>query len=155
MLVETFEVTELNIEEKVKSEEFEQTKELVSQLGLVGQEQFLNNEVKEVFPYRKMLKQEDLVYKALCPQRTELANYADSIIPLRVLQIAAHAQQLGLKKLMVWHSESSDTKDPMLIGEMKGSNFILARWGEVLLPFEELLLKAKSLLTQELKGKIA
>lgn len=152
MQVETFECTE------TASEPIEATEEAVSiieQLDLAGQRELIKPKSDEGFasrcPYRIITAEEEFVYRTLCPTRTRLETYNAGPIPLRVLQIAAHAQSLGLfKRLQVWDKESHVVVDPVLIASTKDSDyswdnnrtFILARWGEVLETFSTLLTKA-------------
>ena len=96
-----------------------------------------------------MTQIEERVYRILCPQSQKLDEYDAGPIPLRVLQVAAHAQGL-FKELRVWSANSPLIKDPVLVGMKKiskedwrgDSAFILARWGDVLAPFEELSVRA-------------
>lgn len=140
MQVETFECEETATEPVDASAE---AIALIEQLGLTGQQKLLtkSSETTSRCPYRKMTKDEAFVYGMLCPQKTLLAEYGDEPMPLRVLQVAAHAKDLDFfEDLHVWHRESADIKDPVLVGSKKepgkyGSTtclYILARWGEVL-----------------------
>ena len=157
MDIETFEVAE-EATSSCTQEDLDQVKKLVDELALSGQQTLLTPEYR--FPYRKMTKQESRVYKLVCPTQSDLTNYDDSAIPLRVLQVAAHAQTLGVfSKLVVWHADNADVKDPVLCGwkgtsDWSGEWFILARWGEVLLPLSELVTRAKELAIAQLRLKI-
>lgn len=157
MQVETFEVTEIGQEGEIQ--DCEQVKKLVEELGLEGQKSFFEEGVKEVFPYRKMTAQEMLVYGTLCPEKTDLEKYREHVIPLRVLQVASHALQTGLiKKIQVWYPNSSDIKDPVLVGMENPDSwsnkgwFLLARWGEVLEAFPILCEQAKKVLLNMAKA---
>lgn len=142
--------------------------ELITTLGLKGQEALLverqtegGETVVERFPYRRMTKDEDRVYGFLMPQKTKLVDYKDGPVPLRVLQVAAHATDLFDEPLIVWHPEGA-IDDPILIGikHKPTTNpahpvrevFLLARWGDVLLPFEEMRVKARELWVQKARG---
>lgn len=158
MEVETFEVTEVGIEGKIDN--FEECKELVDKLNLKGQKDFLNIDKKEVIPYRKMTAQEQIVYGALCQERTKLPKYGEGPIPLRVLQVASHVKELDFcDKIMVWHKANADVKDPILVGlkgnQYSGEQFMLARWGEALKPFKTLMEDAKKVLVTEMKAKLS
>ena len=117
--------------------------ELIEKLGLTGQQGLCttsNAGEESVCPYRKMTLEEAAVYGALCPRRTDLKSYSDEPIPLRVLQVAAHATDY-FKRLEVWHPTSADVKDPVLVGYAglySNEIFILARWGKVLDAFDVL-----------------
>jgi len=143
MLVETYEQTEVDCDGQVECDA--EAVALIEQLGLEGQQQLLRKAEGgqvERCPYRKMTADEAFVYGELLSKQTSLRRYADGPIPVRVLQVAAHAKDL-FDEVEVWHAASADIKDPLLVGINKGPNysverFILARWGDVLLPFAEL-----------------
>lgn len=141
MEIETYEITEAN--ETGKVDDYEQVKELTEKLQLEGQSVFFQGEKKVLFPYRKITKQESLVYSTVLSDKTRVEKFQESVIPLRVLQVIAHARELNYYDyLEVWHCPNADLKDPLLVGvkgtEYSGERHILARWGEVLESFETL-----------------
>ena len=145
MLVETFEVLETDCEGNVEQDA--EAIALIEKLGLDGQKSLIHGagDKAERCPYRKMSVQEQFIYERICPQKTKLSEYSDGPIPLRVLQVAAHAREL-FQECYVWSATSVDMNDPVLVGR-KGSEyspelFILARWGEVLEPLDVLAKKA-------------
>lgn len=162
MQVETFECVETASEPIEASEE---ALSLIESLGLDGQKQLTvasPSGFAARFPYRQITVDEMFAYKSLCPVEVELSRYNNSAIPLRVLQIAAHAKSLNfLHKLCVWDRESAAVKDPVLIGYQKhpqydwmnGPAFILARWGEELETFPVLLKRAISSVRERLAGE--
>ena len=161
--VEEFTTEELT--DRGEIEKVEEVKSLVEQLALHGQEKFFATDKATIFPYRKMTEQERVVYDALCPQHTKLEDYGDGVIPLRVLQIASHANELGFfKTLMVWHPQNGDVSDPVLIGvhefRREGQNwdtteqYILARWGTILKPFVELVEDARIICEAKLRKNL-
>jgi hypothetical protein len=146
MLVESFECQE------TKEENVEQSNEaidLINQLSLTGQQKLIcpKDDGKIRFPYRQIRRDEKFVYQTLCPNSTPLETFQDCPIPLRVLQIAAHAKSLDLlKRFDVWSAEGL-IKDPVLIAydatsTWQGNCYILARWGEELDSFVALSAKA-------------
>jgi hypothetical protein len=146
MLVETFEVTETYSDGSVECEA--EALELIEKLGLVGQKKLVTrggDDAETRIPYRKMKSDEALIYKAICPETSKLASFSDSAIPVRVLQVAAHAVCL-FDEVLVWHAKNADVKDPVLVGRNAATAergwteelYILARWGEELLPLDEL-----------------
>jgi hypothetical protein len=165
MLIETFEVTELN--DKLELDNTEDSQKLVDSLELAGQKKFFNKQDDKpvsVFPYRKMTSEEAHVYSTLCSQHTTIKEYSDGIIPLRVLEIAAFVNETGfIDELEVWHPANGDIKDPVLVGKKKVPGkygettelYILARWGIVLQPFVELAKYAKDILVTKLKNQYA
>lgn len=159
--VESFECHE------TAAEPIEATEEAVAileSLGLKGQKELLSTDKHEVVrrcPYRQMTIDERFVYKVLCPREYTLADYKNSPIPLRVLQIAAHAHGTGLfDRLMVWDKGTAAEKDPVLIGVEKDKKetwrenfYILARWGEELEAFVVMLKRALDGKRQSLKDQ--
>lgn len=161
MVVEEFGIEEVRA---ATVEQCEEAAALVEQLGLIGQAKIYRkaNESGErevapsILPYRKMTAQEKSVYEILLPTKSKLENYADGAIPLRVLQIAAHANSLipslegGPWALYVWHPKNADYKDPLLVmrkgEEYREQHFyILARWGEELEEFGVMANKAREM----------
>lgn len=121
---------------------------LCEHLGLTGQLSLSANESHTTFPYRVMTLTEQRVFDIHCPNQTRLADYKSDAIPVRVLQVAAHATNTGfLHHIKVWHSNDAKL-DPVLVGyktEYSGPLYLLARWGQVQKNFETLLEEAKTL----------
>lgn len=132
--------------------------ELCQTLGLTGQLALVSpkpapNEgvVLPRTPYRRTTKEERFVIDALCPASTPLQRYDGEAVPLRVLQVAAHAIQSGLfAEIVVRHRDHAIVKDPWLLGrrQPEGSqswerhDYLLARWGEALDDWSALVAKA-------------
>lgn len=161
-LVETFECGE------TASEPIEATEEAIAimeSLGLDGQKSLISPKKDDGFarrcPYREITAEERFVYRILCPVESRLKDYSGSPVPLRVLQIAAHAESLAIFEggLHVWDRASVTIKDPILVGYtknpsytwLKGTCFILARWGEELETFATLLKRATAAKREQLK----
>lgn len=155
MVVETYEVEEVK---QATVEQCEEALRLVQDLGLAGQAKLYEQQAgapeAKPFPYRKMTAQEMWVYGRILPVKTNLTNYEDQAIPLRVLQVAAHVSKLIEGRydciLQVWHPQNADYKDPLLVMRDgpeygKNSHYILARWGEELEEFGVLATKAKAI----------
>ena len=148
MQIETFEQTEI-VDNKIEADE--ESMKLIEELGLEGQQNLIGgdeeDEDRERVPYREMNRIERLVYDILYPSHTKFTSYQKSMIPLRVLQVGAHAVSLKFyEEVQVW-SEEGQPKDPLLVGKIEyGKYHILARWGEALEPFENLMEKAKVIL---------
>lgn len=148
MLVETFECSEVQAEDAATCEE---ALSIIEKLGLTGQKELTaKKEDGDVrCPYRQITHEENFVYRTICPEATKLDKYKASPIPLRVLQVAAHAKSLNMfDHLMVWDRVSVVDKDPVLVGYVGQYDFsprevfILARWGEELETFSILLKRA-------------
>lgn len=155
MQVETFE-----IEEQVggTSPEVEaEAKALIEKLGLEGQQSLINPGGQgERFQYPKMTKVQAVVYRAVFPETSKLKDYSHGIIPVRVLQVAAHAREF-CDHLEVWHSRVPHP-DPLLVGrkgsEYAGVLYMLARWGEALVDFSEMVKQAKEIIRVEFTSQI-
>lgn len=165
MLVETFEIQEVD---EQSSEQNVECLELLTELELIGQRRFYAQESEGdgVFPYRKMTAQEKLVIQTLLPEATNLHDYSDAPMPLRVLQVAAHAKGLVRHKadkdyaIEVWHPSNADYKDPYLVlrdGEKYGRHqyYILARWGDELDNFNTMIEAAKKILAAKRQAALA
>lgn len=171
MQVETYEIQELTTNGEIENPE--DTKALVESLGLTGQQQFFNGNSGSVavFPYRKITANERLVYKTICSKECKLEDYSDAMIPLRVLQVAAHAKAFELESsgvflghLEVWYCPNGDVKDPVLVGVKNTKNswggtdsayYLLARWGEVLESFSDLSKIALQMLKDKAKAEFS
>lgn len=141
MQVETYEVTEMTTEGRDSFEIEAEAQALIEEMGLDGQKSLLRQTdpdvgTKERIPYRLMTNEERGVYKALYPETATMDQYAAGPIPLRVLQVGAHAVKL-FDKVEVWFPSTSDP-DPLLVGCVEAGDYLLARWGDALAPFEDL-----------------
>lgn len=149
--VETYEVSEQTTD---TTDAFDnEAVELIERLGLEGQRALLvkreagGDSVTVRNPYRELTAEESRVFGTLCPQHTKLPEYGSSAIPLRVLQVAAHAAEF-FETIEVWHPRHRVDDDPFLIGVQYGpenqygtrpeTRYLLARWGAELLPFDEM-----------------
>lgn len=140
MEVETYECSETATETIEASEE---ALAIVEQLGMEGQKglfcQRVEDESARRCPYSEGTAEQIRVFSLLCPMRFTLATYSRCPIPLRVLQVAAHATSLGIfDRLEIWDHPSQNTQDPILVAhtlpQYQSGNKIhlLARWGETL-----------------------
>lgn len=143
--VETYEVENSDQSEASVMAQDSEAAELIERLGLGGQKMLLNPTTQTRNPYRVMTKDEQTIYGALLSEHTTLEHYSDDCIPLRVLQVAAHAKECGLFDcLEVWHADPAVYRDdPLLVGKVKTGDYtyrfhILARWGRELLNLEQL-----------------
>jgi hypothetical protein len=150
MKVETFEVTEV-CENTVLADEASIA--MFEKLGLTGQMTLVGKaangqEKSAVCPYREMKPEENKVYRLLCPQVTSVEDFQASAIPLRVLQVLEHAKSLDLFLYFeIWAAEGA-VKDPVLVAKKErytNTVFILARWGEELDAWPQLVKKALEL----------
>lgn len=140
MQVETYECEETATETVEMTDE---ARAIIEKLGLSGQEQLSASKPEDDgttprCPYRKITGEEDFVYRTICPTAVKLETYSESPIPLRVLQVAAHAVKF-FTYLEVWHAAGVTVKDPVLIGckqigdhSWNVERYILARWADAL-----------------------
>ena len=139
MKTETYECSEVAAEHpEVTSEAIE----IIESLELEGQKGLISrtdgpNPIR--CPYRMMKAEEKFVFELLCPQRREASEYKASAIPIRVLQVLAHANSLTIfKAYQIWAAEG-EIKDPVLVAytstetwRSKTGPYILARWADEL-----------------------
>lgn len=167
MQVETYEIEELKGSEATTMAADSEAIELAQKLGLEGQLSLCNTETATRNPYKTMTALENLVYGTIFRSTTKVENYRSGIIPLRVLQVIAHCRENQLfHHLEIWHPTDRKETDPILVGHLTANPwdtgngvFLLARWGDCLLPFEQLAEKAKviwkSKMRQELTEAVA
>ena len=160
--VETYEMTEVDSAGVAECDA--ESLALIESLGLEGQKQLTvkkesGDDVR--MPYRLMTDDESFVYRLLMPTQTKLQRFNAEHVPLRVLQVAAHAVDL-FETLEVWSAARADVKDPVLVGirrnpesSWQNQTFILARWGDVLMPFADLAAKAVQLFREQTSARFA
>lgn len=159
MEVETYEAIETMGDGSVECDP--EALALIESLDLEGQKKLVTktDDGETVrSPYRKMTAAEKIVYEAILPRKVALSKYEDGPIPLRVLQVAAHARPL-FDHIVIRCPANADDPDPLLLG-VNGPDyspreiFLLARWGEVLEPFEKLVAKACDMLRGRRKASL-
>jgi hypothetical protein len=154
MKVETYEITEPEPEPQIEAEAIE----LIDKLGLEGQKTLVKPEtdVSEQIPYKELTKAEVVVFEAVFPKHDEVKQYAAGVMPVRVLQVAAHSIEL-FNKVQVWHREDS-VADPVLMGingtYSKEKHYLLARWGESVSKYETLLKEARESIKADYEKQI-
>ena len=149
MAIETYMIEEA---EKLicEPEEVEKWNKLVEEAGLEGQKELIKPE-KSPIPFIALTKSMERVYETLCPGKEDAKAYKDSAIPLRVLSlIALSEREKYFYKIQIW---SDKVKDPVVVGVLNNSYssplFLIARWGDELRSFPELLKLAKERLKQQ------
>jgi len=152
MQVETYEIEHSQQTEMQQLAADGESALLIEQLGLKQQKRLIGEAVVP-FCYPMITKEQLNVFSLLFPTTTKLGDYRADLIPLRVLQVAAHAKSTGFldKGMFVMHPEVV-THDPVLIGRtsVPGSTwgehvYLLARWGSALEPFAKLREQAKKI----------
>lgn len=160
MQIETYEIEEIKSEVGTLAADHESL-ELIEKLGLEGQKRLSNKETVTRMPYPQMTDDQDFVYSTLFPEKSKVERYSSGIIPIRILQVISFLKENNFfEKIEIWHSSTRKDKDPVLVGYAKNlettwrdDTFLIARWGDALLPFEELMKQAKSIAFNNLKHK--
>jgi hypothetical protein len=159
MQIETYECEELKSSEATTMAVDAEAIELIEKLGLKGQKSLTNKETLTRDPYREMTKLELYVWRSMCPETTKLDEYRLSPLPLRILQVAAYANELSIYDyLEVWHPRQVKD-DPILVGVPKGEKYghkrhMLARWGETLMSFSDATARAKEKYAMQFKAQL-
>lgn len=156
MKIETYEI-EPQATEIAQLANDSEHRELCEKLSLTGQLSLSDNESETVFPYRRMTHIEQRVFEIHCPIKTKIHEYKSDAIPVRVLQVAAHAMECDIiKKVYVWHPKEAKL-DPVLVGytsDYGGDLYLLARWGQVWKDFTVLLKEAKQIWATKRKANV-
>ena len=150
-------IQEYACETHPQSAEFnEEALALLQQLGAEKQDIFYKQD-GTTCPYRKMSPYEHAVYKLVLPVRDPIAKFKACPIPLRVLQIGAHAKQFLDGELVIWH-QGEGKDDPLLTlregAEYSGSYYLLARWAESLEEFSVLAQQALEINRDKIKSEL-
>lgn len=136
-------------------------KQKIEDLGLEGQKQLC---IESPIPFVRLKTTEIRVYEELCPNRSNVKDYKEDVIPLRVLSLIALAEkEKYFGKIEIWHNYSKP--DPIVIGYKKDSKgeadkynndgvFIIARWGDELRSFAELQEMAKKQWIERNKARL-
>jgi hypothetical protein len=142
----------------------EEWKQKCADLGLDGQ-LALTSEDKSPIPFDAMNEVALRVYGTLCPAKVDYRKYRRTAIPLEVLSlIHLSVNEKYFAGIEIWHDEKSP--DPLAVGFLQPNGeftnkefFMIARWGDVLRPFEKLKELALARYTKTskltLQGKIA
>lgn len=165
MSIETYEIEEAEFAgDDIDTAKYQEYHE---KLGLEGQSKILTNDNGAGIPFQKMSNAIFNTWSAYCPNKSNLKTYRETLIPLRVLKLISICQERGyFKQIYIW-SESHDNPDPVVIGCTDqydwninaNTTYLIARWGESLKSWPEIVKIAKektmARFTGELKEKIA
>lgn len=174
MRVETYETDTIDEDTLASEITSPEALALIDTLGLSGQKKLTETvqaggeEVVKRVPYRSITLEESRIFNVILPKHVALRAYKDAPMPLRVLQVAAHAVEF-FDDVEVWCPADPKLPDPLLIGwknvtrhsdtlitrKAEAQCFILARWGDVLEPLDELRVKAARMLTARVKSRLA
>lgn len=172
MQVETYEINETTSDGQTDALDAEAVA-LIEKMGLAGQRRLVSSDGAKVavMPYQAMTAEELAVYDLLFPTHDNLGEYSAGPIPMRVLQVAALAtEREWFARMEVWHKRTGSAKDdPVLIGVTvqrvpfgagsaghwtRESRYLLARWGDALKPYRELLVDAAAIARSRIKSAI-
>jgi hypothetical protein len=155
---------EPELEEMVGSVEVtEEWKQLAEELGMEGQLRLITPKSgeesdKNPSPYIHMNAKAERVFAILCPEVVDYKKYDKSTIPRDVLREIAMAERLKFfDKICIWYDDASP--DPLVVGYIKMGNYeyvkhMIARFGDELLPFEELERKSINRLKKRMTDKL-
>lgn len=161
-MVQTFLVEEAK-ELIYDSDKIQEWKNKCNELGLDGQLELASSD-KSPVPFEFMNTVTLRVYETLCPQKENYKRYNKTAIPLEVLSlIALSVQENYFTDIQIWFDDK--TPDPLAVGLIRNKDgysntyYTIARWGDVLRPFDELKEKAISVYRRsaeiKLKSKMA
>jgi hypothetical protein len=127
------------------SDKIKEWKEKCEELGLSKQIALANGD-KSPIPFEYMNTVSERVYATLCPSMEDYRQYHKTAIPLEVLSlIALSEKEHYFERIEIWYDDK--TPDPIAVGYVKASEYShkkysIARWGDALVPFDELKEKA-------------
>lgn len=153
---------EPELEELLQPEVSEQWQNLALSLGMEGQLQAINKvkpegETASPIPYMRLNKRWVKIFKTLCPAKDVYNKYKFSTIPLDGLaEIGLCKEKNYFEKIEIWYDDKE--KDPLIVGSNgEWSNrqyYLVGRFGDEVLPLEELELKAKARLIAHLRNQV-
>lgn len=147
---------EPELEELSEATNSAEWKQICEKLELDGQKQIYSG--TQPPPYTFIDPKTQRIIRTLCPMKTSLHTYRASTIPLDVLKEAQRCLDNDWYKggLYVYYDDRST--DPFLVGKLNNewnSDFhLIARWGNELLPMEELEIKAIARLREQAKNAV-
>jgi hypothetical protein len=156
---------EPELEELLQPEVSQQWLELAESLGMEGQLSTVKKlktsaeteDSKAPIPYMRLNKRWLKIMKTLCPDSTVYNKYKFSTIPLDGLaEIGLCKEKNYFEKIEIWFDNLE--KDPLIVGSIGNysdkQHYLIGRFGDEVLPFEELERKALQRLTQSFKNKV-
>lgn len=123
-------------------------KKQIEELGLLGQQKLVNKpDDSNPSIYMYMNESIERVFSVLCPMKENYKVYSKSTIPLEVLkEIALCVHENYFHKIEVWHDDTDP--DPIVVGyttsEYNSPKHLIARWGDEIIPLNELKIKAEN-----------
>lgn len=115
-------------------------KDLCNELGFCAQ--LVNNDIIDKL-YPRMDELHYFTLRIFLPKtykENEWKNYKFDIIPIPILEEIQFVKQLQIfDKLEIWTPEKIQIPDPIVVGIKSEIIYIIGRWGESLLPFNDIL----------------
>ncbi len=156
MNIETFETEELPPEPAIEAEALE----LIEKLDLKGQKSLVQPEKDgdDDIRYKELTKGECAMFESMFDKKENVRDYRHMVMPIRVLQVAAHGKEL-FTEVQVWYSDESP-EFPFLVGLIGPSystkkKYLLARWSpKKLQPMEKLREVARATIRGDIEKKL-
>lgn len=159
LLVESYKVEEVNSSEAATMAADSTAIELCNELGLKGQLKLADEKTATRLPFRPMSTEEWIVFSVLFPEMDLIEDYNSGIIPVRVLELVREAKQHEqCKWVFVMHPSDARATDPVVFAResrWSGTNYLIARWGTALAPFETLRKQAVTKFQNRLDARLA
>ena len=164
--VETYEIEDAKHSDASTMALDAEASELIEKLGLSGQKSLQNPETLTRCPYPVAEEETLILFRALNSESCKPEEYSLDPIPVRVLQVLAHAKDLNFfSSFTIWYPNSARVEDPVLVASRTwrrpGMNwdctdtYVLARWGKMLQPLEKLRKEALVNLREQAIIKLA
>ena len=162
--IETYEIEECEFAgDNIDTDKY---KEYFDKLGLKGQTKILTGPGDTGIPFQKMSSGVYNVWKTYCPGKYKLEDYQETLIPIRVLGLLSICKERNyFSNYQIW-TENRNNPDPILVASAEDNYsmiyssdaYLIARWGESLKSWPEIVKGAKDklrpLLETELKKYI-
>lgn len=144
MQIETYEQTEVT---ELGEEDREAALDLARELGLEGQVEVMGDGDAPC-PYAELTEQQAKILDLLFPSKANVEDYKRGPIPLRVLQAVAFCRGLRrdgedyFDRLVVRYPRTESESDPVLLGRVGSTYYLIARWGDALESWAQLAARA-------------
>ena len=155
---------EPELEEMIGSKEVTaEWKQLAEELEMEGQLRLIqpkkeSESDKNPSPYIHMNAKAERIFCILCPEVVNYKKYDKSTIPREVLkEIVLAEKEQFFDKICIWYDDASP--DPLVVGYIKIDSYnyvkhMIARFGDEILPMEELEIKAIKRLKRRMSDKL-
>ena len=154
--VEDFKMEEAVVgQDQTTEEQLQKRKDLLEKLQLKEQQKMFAEDVG--IPYQRLTTVGRNIWGAFCPYKAKLADFK-GYIPTRVLEII-ETNQIKFGRIEVW-SEEETNPDPVLVGIVgqdyttTQAYYLIARWGESLLSYAEVVKIARDKWTNRRRNKL-